>query len=144
MGWLFRADITRRELIDERTRSWETAGPNNIAVATACLAHCYRGNPYSGVLWAVWERTFTKDGLQAQPTERWITCDLLRYQNDSGWGYKNMDESVHPFHYSCPLGYLEKVPIDQYGGNPEWREGVREYHVRQAENRKKRRLQKAG
>lgn len=53
MGWLFRAGGTRRELVDERTRSWATAGPNNMAVSTVCLAHCYRGNLYSGVLWSV-------------------------------------------------------------------------------------------
>ena len=84
MGWLFKAGSTRRELIDERTRSWAAAGPNNMAVSTVCLAHCYRGNLYSGVLWAVWERTFTHNGEQAQSTERWITCDLLRHQRDYG------------------------------------------------------------
>ena len=36
-----------------------------------------------------------------------------------------MEESMHPYYYSCPLSYLELVPIDQYGGNAEWREGVR-------------------
>ena len=144
MGWLFRAGSTRRELVEQRTRSWATNAPDNTVVSTVSLAHCYRGNPFSGVLWTVWERTYTLDGQQAQPVERWITCDLLRYQKDYGWGYKDMDESMHPFFYSCPLGYLEKVPIDQHGGNAEWRAGVREYHVRQAENRKKRRLQKAG
>lgn len=138
MGWLFRADITRRELVDKRTRSWATAGPNNTAVSTVCLAHCYRGNLYSGVLWGVWERTFTRNGEQAQPVERWITCDLLRHQRDCGWGYKDLDESMHPFHYSCPLGYLEKVSIETYGGNVEWREGVREYHARQKERRRQR------
>ena len=138
MGWLFKVGSTRRELIDERTRSSATAGPNSMAVATTCLAHCYRGNLYSGVLWSVWERTFTRHGEQAQPTERWITCDLLRYQKDYGWGYKDLDESVHPFYYSCPLKYLDLVPIDQYGGNAEWREGVRAYHARQKERRRQR------
>ena len=131
MGWLFKAGSTRKELVEERTRSWAGAGADNTVVSTVSLAHCYRGNPFSGVLWAVWERTSTKDGQQAQPTERWITCDLLRYQKDYGWGYKDLDESMHPFYYSCPLGYLEKVPIDQYGGNAEWREGVRGYHAQQ-------------
>jgi len=84
MGWLFRAGSIRRELIDERIRSWEAAGPGGMAVATTCLAHCYRGNPYSGVLWAVWERTFARMGEQARPTERWTTCDLLRHQRDYG------------------------------------------------------------
>ena len=137
MGWLFRAGSTRRELIAERTKDWDKDGPEGTTVTTACLAHCYRGNVYSGVLWAVWERTLTKDG-QVKPVERWITCDLLRYQRDYGWGYKDMDESMHPYYYSCPLGYLEKVPIDQYGGNAEWRESVQDNHARQKERRRQR------
>jgi hypothetical protein len=49
-----------------------------------------------------------------------------------------------PCRYSCPLKYLEMVPIEQYGGNAPGREGVRGYHTRQAENRRQRRLRQAG
>ena len=74
-----------------------------------------------------------KDGQEVQPTERWITCDLLRYQMGYGWGYKDMEESMHPCYYSCPLGYLDMVPIDQYGGNDQWREAVKVHHARRTE-----------
>jgi len=107
-----------------------------MTVTSTCLAHCYRGGAFSGVLWAVWERTFIGNGQQAKPVERWITCDLLRHQRDYGWGYKDMDESMHPYQYSCPLKYLALVPIETYGGNAEWREGVRAYHARQREKRR--------
>lgn len=135
MGWLFRDNLTRKELIAERTKTWSRELEDGITVTTTCLAHCYRGNIYSGVLWAVWERRFTKDGQELQSHERWITCDLLRYERDSGWGYKDMDEAMHPFHYSCPRKYLNLVPIDQYGGNAEWREQVLAHH---AERKRKR------
>ena len=62
MGWLFRTGSTRQELIAERTKDWDKDGPEGITIASKCLAHCYRGNVYSGVLWAVWERTFIKAG----------------------------------------------------------------------------------
>ena len=134
MGWLFTRGSTRKDLIEERSKDWErTSG--EMLVKTICLAHCYRGGNFSGVLWAVWERTFIGG---EQPTERWITCDLLRYQRDYGWGYKDMDESMFPYYFSCPLGYLDMVPIDQYGGNTEWRDCVRRYHAQQAEKRKQR------
>lgn len=136
MGWLFKHGYTRRQMIEERAENWETTS-GDMFVTSTCLAHCYRGGVYSGVLWGVWERTFTKDGQQVKPTERWIACDLLRYQKDYGWGYKDMEESMHPYYYSCPPGYLEMVPIDQYGGRTEWREGVRQYHARQAEKRRR-------
>lgn len=61
MGWLFREDTTRKELIAERTESWERQSGETI-VQSECLAHCFRGCGFSGVLWAVWERRFVKDG----------------------------------------------------------------------------------
>jgi len=129
MGWLFTRGFTRKDIIGERTKDWErTTG--EVRVTTVCLAHCYRGGTFSGVLWAVWERTFVGG---ERPSERWITCDLLRHQRDYGWGYKDMDESMHPYYYSCPLSYLELVPIDQYGGNADWRDCVRRYHAQKRE-----------
>jgi hypothetical protein len=137
MGWLFKHGYSRKDLLEERAKCWETTS-GEMLVKSVCLAHCYRGGVYSGILWSVWERTFTKDGQTVRPTERWITCDLLRYRKDFGWGYKDMEELMHPYYYSCPLGYLDLVPIDQYGGNAEWREGVQRYHALQAEKRHKR------
>ena len=132
MGWLFKPGSTRRELIDERTDGWQRTLDNGVIVNSACLAHCYRGNVFSGVLWSVWERTFDHhDGSDQYPTQRWVQCDLLRYSRyDDGWGYKDMEESMHPYYYSCPLKYLDMVPLDEYGGNEEWRKIVVEHHVR--------------
>lgn len=133
MGWLFRTGITRRELIEERSKDWSRQGADGTTITTKCLAHCCRGN----VLWAVWERRFTREDKEVGLTERWITCDLLRYQSNSGWGYKDMDESVSPYYFTCPLKYLDLVPLDQFGGNAEWRECVRSHHVRQQRRRKR-------
>lgn len=134
MGWLFTVGSTRRELIAERVESWERQ-LGELLVKSKCLAHCFRGGRFSGVLWSVWERTFNDS--EARPPERWIQCDLLQYsKSNDGWGYKDMDESMHPYFYSCPLGYLEKVPIEQFGGNEEWRKGVQAYHERIREKRK--------
>lgn len=47
-----------------------------------------------------------------------------------------MEESMQPYYYSCPLGYLSEVPLDRYGGNEEWRLLVRKYHDQQREKRK--------
>jgi hypothetical protein len=135
MGWLFRSSWTRKELIAERTKDWSREKDNGITVTSTCLAHCYRGNVYSGVLWAVWERRFLKDGQETRSHERWISCDLMRHQKNDGWGHKDLCESEHPYYYSCPMKYLNLVPIDQYGGNPEWREQVLAHHARRKEKR---------
>tara|TARA_R110002049_G_scaffold215606_1_gene387087 strand:+ start:46905 stop:47339 length:435 start_codon:yes stop_codon:yes gene_type:complete len=138
MGWLFRNGSTRRGLIEERTEGWERTNPDGLVITSTCLAHCYRGASFSGVLWSVWERTFNKDGTESSPTQRWIQCDLLRYQRDFGWGYKDMEESSGPYFFSCPIKYIRMVPIEQYGGNEEWREQVVLHHQRAAEKRRQR------
>lgn len=133
MGWLFKSGSNRQGLIEERTKGWEHVTADNMTVTSKCLAHCYRGNVFSGVLWTVWERTFEKDGEQVQPTERRIGCDLLQYSKaDEGWGYKDMEESMHPYYYSCPLRYLDMVPEV---ASEEWRRGVREHHARRKAQR---------
>lgn len=135
MGWLFTRGCSRKEMVARRTKAWSHSTEAGMQVDSVCLAHCYRGGSFSGVLWSVWERTFKQDGAEIQPSERWITCDLLRYERDYGWGYKDMDESMHPHYFSCPLKYLNLVPIEKYGGRSDWREAVQRYHARQQAKR---------
>jgi hypothetical protein len=113
MGWLFTQGTTKSDIINDLiateendTRRWET------------IAHSVRGN----VLWSVIEITYKQD--QPLPAKRFIACYLLKSDKGYGWGYKDMDESMHPFYYSCPLKYLSMVPQ----ACAEWREGVRNYH----------------
>lgn len=130
MGWTYPHGLNRKQLIAQRVTGWER-DTGEMLVKSTCLKHCYRGNVFSGVLWSVWERNFTKNGEEVQPSERWIQCDLLRCDQGE-WGYKDMEESMGPYYYSCPLSYLELVPIDRFGGNVEWREQVVEHHRRRA------------
>ena len=60
------------------------------------LAKSVRGN----TLWAVHEGTM-QDGTKV----RFICVYLLSNdrKNCGGWGYKDMDESVGPYYYDCPL-----------------------------------------
>ena len=134
MGWTYPHGLNRKQLIAQRVEGWER-DTGEMLVKSTCLKHCYRGGVFSGVLWSVWERTFMKDGDEVQPSERWIQCDLLRCDQGS-WGYKDMMEAEHPYFFSCPLGYLDLVPINEYGGNTEWREQVIEHHRRRAEKRR--------
>ncbi len=61
-----------------------------------------------------------------------------------GWGYKELEESMHPYFYSCPLGYLNLVPIEQYGGNAQWRSLVKQYHARSIEKRRAKKAARCG
>jgi len=59
-------------------------------------------------------------------TERFIGCSILGSDPGCGWGSKDMEESMGPCYYSCPLSYLDIVP-DPGGYATAWREQVREY-----------------
>ncbi len=136
MGWTYPFGSSRKDLIAERSqfREWQAG---ETLVKTTCLAKCFRGGAFSGVLWVVWERTFIIDGKEARPTERFIGCDMMEYAKQfDGWGYKDLCEDMGPCSWSCPLGYLAMVPIERYGGNAEWRAGVVAYHERQRERRR--------
>jgi hypothetical protein len=43
---------------------------------------------------------------------------------------------MYPYYYSVPLGYLNMVSIETYGGNAEWRERVMANHKRLRERRR--------
>jgi hypothetical protein len=118
MGWLFTSGQTRSELIHRRTKSWanEEAG-----LEAKCLEHCTVGN----VLWTVWEHRH-RDGA----VQRYIGCDLMAPQRGYGWGYKDMEESMGPCYYSCPLKYLDQVPEPDSRYAKEWRGKVRAYHAK--------------
>jgi hypothetical protein len=111
MGWLFTHGATRSDIIKSRIKTEE-----NETRRYETLKHCLVGN----VLWTVNRITVKETGEE----KLFIGCDLLRAQRGYGWGYKDMEESSHPFYYSCPLAYLEMVPEKCAA----WREGVRKYH----------------
>ena len=129
MGWLFSPRWNKKSLIQDRIKSWSNKNrenDNDTYIVATCLKHCYRGNAFTGVLWTVWEhKLFDKKTDKLIKDDKWIGCDLLRYDKGDGWGYKDMEESSGPFYYSCPLSYLEMAPVV----NKEWRHGVKEYHA---------------
>lgn len=110
MGTYFTKGANKAAIVAECIESWETD-----ACRATCLQHCVRGE----CLWSVW-RYFDK---AANAAETIIKLDLLQ-SDPYGWGYKPMDESVHPYYYSCPLSYLEMAPPV----NEQWRANVRAFH----------------
>lgn len=110
MGWLFTYGASRKDVIadciadNERSRT---------------LRHCTRGN----VLWILRETT----PPATEKATRFILCVLLQ-RGTEGWGFKDMDESMGPCYYTCPLVYLEEAtePVNKYAA--EWRDAVREHH----------------
>ncbi len=119
MGWLFTQHATRNDVINSLI-----AFEENEHGIWKTHRHCTRGN----VLWSIVEWT----DKAKKVTKKVIACHLLEKTVDhygtrkiTSWGYKNMDESVHPLYYSCPLSYLNQVPEVTC---KEWRDQVRNYH----------------
>ncbi len=103
MGWDFTAGATKQDIIARLTKTTTT---------TKTVAQAVRGN----VLWTVRE-TIHPDGTIA----RWIGCDLLGAERGFGWGYKDMNEEMGPYYFTCPLKFLDMAPV----ANAAWRETVR-------------------
>lgn len=122
MGWLY-SFSTRQEMIDDLTRpsSW---GREGAEARRTCLASTYKGSPWAGVLYAVLRVDRQEDGewVEGDP---FILVAMLRHSNYGGnkmWGYKDMDESMHPYYYGCPLKYFDLVPQVSC---QEWRDQTR-------------------
>lgn len=116
MGWYFSRQ-TRDQLIRELTAPQESE-----RIRSEVITHTLRGN----VLWSVVRVTAKQAGafdLKEAESTTFIRCDLIEGSGGE-WGHKPLDESMHPYYYSCPLGYLEMAPVQSQA----WREGVRAYH----------------
>lgn len=126
MGWSFSYGATKQDVIRDLIKDGSHDDANGSPVIGHTLAHCVRGN----ILWYVKEIK-TKDN-----TERFIGCSILGVDKGCGWGSKDMEESMGPCYYSCPLKYLDMVPCPG-GYATEWRVKVREYWQRRRDARAK-------
>ena len=135
MGWCYaNEEGPRKAFIAERLEGWDTDG------ATAkLLAHADHGSR----LWKVYEFTY-KQGERAGQTERFIALDLIAKWRGHGWGYKDMEETMGPCYYDCPLRFLEMVPAPEGEFVQEWRARVREYWAAKAKVKAKIRSLKIG
>jgi hypothetical protein len=116
MGWLFStAWQSKAELVKHLTEG------NGLET----LAHSVRGN----ILWAV-QKSSPLDG---KAVVTFIACYTMASgkRQGQGWGYKDMDESMFPFYYTCPLKFF-KLCLPPSPSAAEWREAVRKFHAKQA------------
>lgn len=128
MGWTYSHVITEKAaMVANRIAAWSSrreVDGKQVVVSGTCLAHSVRGK----CLWTVWEvKSISVDGNELPVVRRFIGLDLL--SKDGTYGYKDMDESVHPYYYDCPLKFLDMVPEV---ASQEWRDGVRAYHAKRS------------
>jgi hypothetical protein len=111
MGWLF-GNYSRKEAIEDLTgeTSW-THTDTGARVRRTCLGKTYKGCAWAGVLYAALKVEYEEDGKWVEK-DRYILVAMIRCQKNlpMPWGYKDMDESMHPYYYGCPLKYFDLVP----------------------------------
>lgn len=116
MGWTFKYGDTKQDVIRDWTQE-QGWGEGKVGLA---IRHCVRGN----VMYTVHEIRERETG---KAVTRFIGVFLLGTDGKGNWGYKDMEESMGPCYYSCPLAYLDMVPMPDSKYAPAWREAVREY-----------------
>jgi hypothetical protein len=127
MGWLYNTHPQSKDSFVK-----ETLERNFPVGSRLCLLdHSVRG----GRLWVL---------IQPDGHEPVIGLFLLERDSDGCWGRKDMDESMGPYYYDCPLRWLERAPeppscpVDGHAGSRRtWRDFVRDHHTQQAVNRKR-------
>lgn len=119
MGWSFACEKGKlKDTLAELTTSQSNARTDANGKQTGihirkCLAHKYWfDNPGAGRLWTVWEYWDENIfGRVITPKVRYIGYDLIRCHRGC-WGYKNMTAQCGVGDVSCPLKYLEMVPLE--------------------------------
>ena len=120
MGWTFSESWQNKKELVAYLRSAERQGPNYEVLASSVV-----GNHH----WYLAKNLVKGDVI--------IGLDLMQagtragpHRKPSGWGYKDMDESVGPCYHDCPISYLNSVspPINQYSAD--WRKELVAAHQR--------------
>lgn len=111
MGWTFPHGASRSDVINELTAEQHT---DRRTFRT--LRKCFRGN----TMYALHESEPVEG-----PTVRFLVVYLLQ-RSQGDWGYKDMDESMEPYYYDCPVSYLDAATEPASEHARKWRAEVRE------------------
>lgn len=112
MGWTYSYGCTEKSQIrDEILRDFRNA-------SYTVLRHATVGNH----LWLAIDKR-PADG--SAPQRAIVLCLLTK--RDGIWGYKDMDETMGPYYYDCPLSLLALFPAPSPDAGA-WRDQVRDYH----------------
>jgi len=100
--------------------------PKRTANVDICVLDC---TPIThGLFWSINQVSARNNSplwhLAAGQSKKVIVCNLIECIHGH-WGYQQIEEAFHPSDYSCPLEYLDKVPI----ASNEWRNKVRLFHA---------------
>lgn len=139
MGWTFydadvytcgKRDNKKIKAILDKQCTWSWDGGCNKPLKSSLVGNTY----YAAV------EQILSDGTR----KVWAAVTRISLDGEDGFrfGYKDMEESMNPFYYDCPIGILNLLTETDSEWANEWRENVRKYHEEQKEKRSKQSLRK--
>lgn len=124
MGWDFTQGASKADIIASLTKEesgdaqqWSNKEQKSLPLGYRYNRRTLEWSVRGNVLWTVEEVIRHKN---PDETTRFIGCYLLSKQRNYGYGYKAMCERAGPYYYSCPLKFLNMVPV----ACQEWRDKV--------------------
>ena len=127
MGWLYGWN-SKQELVKHLEDLEENANYTIVKSTTI-------GNHW----WAVIEG---KPGSSLEGERLAVLC--LLGSHDREWGYKDMDETMGPYYYDCPISYLSMLTEPRNDSARAWREQVKKYNDDKAKAKTLKSLLKEG
>ena len=128
MGWTFHYHTTKDQLIRSLLEPRVYIRDNGTPVRIEPLRHTVRGTH----LWSLWQE------LIGDQATRYIVLHLLAAdRKHDGYGYKDMDETMHPYYYDCPVTWLDDLTEPENDGSREWRAKVREWHAHEKAHKRR-------
>lgn len=129
MGWTYSYNWeTLTDVLAAVTKGYE-----NETSKLECIAYCTRA--FNTKVWSVFQYTDTTG-----KTNRFIMLFLIHKPTKDYpyWGYKEIDEAMGPYHFDCPLPYLDLAPegAERSEHAATWRKHVRDHWAAKAERRK--------
>lgn len=109
MGWLFSYQSLadqKKEIIEHYSREKRLIG--------------HKTTSYGCRFWLA---------VENQQGEKYILLYLFERGRDGMWGYKDMDESMHPYFFDCPQSLFALCPTSEERAL-RWRETCRAYQAK--------------
>lgn len=129
MGWLYTEGATKEDVVEEIVSRYRKERSGRKEGEIFSVEHSRRGN----CLWMLCEVEKKFKG-----TQRFIVLFLLDTARGAS-GYKDLDETMGPFYYNCPVSFIRRAtdPLNESSAN--WREkvlGIAEAKKKEAKARK--------
>ena len=135
MGWTVACEFEPRREFFKRLLKTDSS---SSGTKCECLKHVYRGAPWKGTLYTVWQNTYADGHVVKYAVVYLVELIKCRGMQERGWGYKDIEASCGPNECAFPLSWLTD-DLDMSGYAKDWAERVRAFWAKSLEKRRQKR-----